>query len=828
MIKSNYRTDYFFPKRLTQQLSQIQNYPLTVVEAPSGFGKTTAVSEYLKQSIPEKTEVYWYTCLGEPLHTAWNRICEIISPIDNIVIQEINNQGVPNKDSIFDLLGLIRQINCREQTILVVDNYQFIQNDNLDTFFNALSLYISTNFHIVLITQPIAKRTVLVNNIKKLVIDRSYFFFSKGDIDIYFRQSGLRLSAEELDKIWQCTEGWIAAICLQKINYAEKEMFINTSSGIDGLLKSSILNRLGQKEQEFLTSLSIFNSFTLSQAMVMLDTDVLPEYAYSLLEENDFIRFDNTSQSYFIHSLLREYLLKRLEQLKTTQFGKTAYYLAGNAFKLVGQNYRAALCFYEISDFDRLLSLPLMSNELDEWVGLGSESLIANIINNCPKDTLCRYPKTLLVFALELVTLGKYELFGEVCNLIQNSFETNTMLSSEEMAWLSGEFSLVMSFTKFNNIELMSEEHMRAYDMIKGSSKLFAFGDCWSMDSPSVLYLFWSESGALHKEIESLDMCMPLYYKLVNGHGMGAEFVMRAEAMLLAGDDMGAEELCHKALYLAEQKEQGSICFCAELCLLRISVLRGDADLFKTTMEHIQKRSLAGSNYRSQYTKALIRGTLSLQINNEDDLASWLLDPKEIERVLYDAAIPYGQMIYVGSLIAKKEYSKVIGISDILIERAENQGFLLTKIYLLIYLSIAYLSTSQKNKAVEQLEKALQLALPDKVYLPFAENAHLLADMLGLYKSKAGLQSSAIDIILKLADRLRKGKNILNEDMKDRELLFTQREKEIAILAREGKTNKEIGALLYISPETVKMTLKKVFQKSNIRSRAQLETIHIK
>ena len=92
--------------------------------------------------------------------------------------------------------------------------------------------------------------------------------------------------------------------------------------------------------------------------------------------------------------------------------------------------------------------------------------------------------------------------------------------------------------------------------------------------------------------------------------------------------------------------------------------------------------------------------------------------------------------------------------------------------------------------------------------------AHEMFTAMGL----EGFAGRAERELLATGERARKRTVETREDL-------TARELQIAPLAREGLSNPEIGARLFISPRTVEYHLHKVFNKLNIRSRVELDRV---
>lgn len=816
---------YYFSDRLVRQLSQISGHPLTVVEAPSGFGKTTAIREYLRENLPPGAGEYWYTCLGEPAAIAWRGICELLGNANEQVAASLKKLEMPTIDTMMHLAAIFRNLSCEAETYLVIDNYQLLRCDIPGELMSIFSMHESASLHIIFITQQLGVRQkAALRSANVHMIDSSAFFFDREGIASLFRMEGIRLLENDLESVLLSTEGWVAAIRLQIINYEENGSFDRTI-GVEHLVENAIWNRLEPDEKDFLLAVSILDSFTARQGAIMLGCEVLPENIEELLNYSDFIRYVPDKGIYVIHGILQNYLQNRFYHHQPEEFQNKIFRLAGQSFAAISQYLPAAQFFFKVRDFDAILSMPFNGEYLSNQKEKHLLSFVAQMVDECPEETLIKYPFTMLTFSYQMFIGGRFGTYLKLCRLIGSVIEAGAGLDEEELRRIKGEYTLMASFGYYNDIGRMGAGYRKAWETLNEPSGMFKYDFPWTFGCTSVLFMFWRRPGELEDEIRSLEECLPIYRKLTQGHGAGAASVMRAEALLMRGADDQAEIYCHRALYEARSYQQTSTGLCAELVLARIAILRGDPEGYFAAIRNIQNYARDNSNLYVLRMVDICMTVLGLVLGVTDYVAKWFYDMESIRKIVYAPVIPYAQTLYSMLLLTEKRYNELFGISQMILDAASDPAgaiqYLMPQLYHYKYLAVAKLSCGNGREAMAHLLKALQIALPDRIYLPFSTHVNMLESYLESAKNTA-LDREGINAVIALGRRQEKGVAAIKKAIFQAKSPLTAREREIALLARERLSAKEIADKLYIAEATVKTILKNVYGKLDIHSKSEL------
>ena len=174
-------------------------------------------------------------------------------------------------------------------------------------------------------------------------IGKSDLEFTQEEIQLYFRDCGIKLDTGQVEYLYKYTEGWISALYLQLLHYINHNEF-EPDADIDKLVCKAIWDKLTMDEQDFLICISIYDSFSLKQAQYIGQEVLDPELIKKLLNENAFIRYDSRDRKYYTHAILRYFLKAEFDKLdhiyKIRVYEKTAAWYAEN------ENYYYALKYY--------------------------------------------------------------------------------------------------------------------------------------------------------------------------------------------------------------------------------------------------------------------------------------------------------------------------------------------------------------------------------------------------------------------------------------------------------------------------------------------------
>ena len=155
----------------------------------------------------------------------------------------------------------------------------------------------------------------------------------------------------------------------------------------------------------------------------------------------------------------------------------------------------------------------------------------------------------------------------------------------------------------------------------------------------------------------------------------------------------------------------------------------------------------------------------------------------------------------------------------------EKDKLIVPEIYLRLISATVYNNIDKKEDAVRHLDKAIALAMPDRLYgllaVYYRSVSYLMEQRLAL------VSEEALATVKELQKALGANYAKLSNTVKSRNMAanLTAREREVAKLAVFGFSNQEIADKLGISVAGVKQTLRSATHKGNVQGRQELASI---
>ncbi|MCL2066598.1 MAG: LuxR C-terminal-related transcriptional regulator [Treponema sp.] len=807
----------YYSDRLKQKLNLLAASPTALVEAPSGYGKTTAVREYLEKNFPQSLNIYWLTAVDEAPTALYRRFCAEIEKIDRNAGERLLKIGIPNAFTIGETCEILRSIECNYETWLVIDNFQFFCNTLQPAFFDALLEHGGKALHIVIITQMLGRD--FTSSIASATAGRRFLHITAldlqlkaADIQHYYSKAGVEIGAVQAQKVFDFTNGWAIAVYLQLGIFQETGAFSDTA--VLDLMERLIWDKLTEKQQDFFLIISPFETVTARQICTLLSCDVLPEYALTCLS-GPFIRYDAAERRYEPHSIFHELILKKRNE-RGMAFERDLLLCAGDLCRSEGRTAEAVSFYSQAKDYERLLSLDF-SHLIYEEIGNKTFFDIAlDITHNIPIETRRKYPLSMLRTAWAVKSSGKEKEFGDIMKEIDGQLDETGLLRAE---WL-----LLSAYLYYPHLDKMLSAVKKAAPLFGETCSQvilpeapWAFGDFFQMSQ------FHKTAGEADREADLLEAFIDIYSPLTNGHGNGADALFRTELAILRSDIEKTEIQAHKAMYAAENKRQSIIQLGAAMTLAHVAMLKLDTKGWQYAVDSLER---AAANAKENISlirtiTEIVRSTLLAELRVFDHIADWIKNYDLSGRQMLDSMAINAWHVHSLYLLDQSEITRFIGAYEAVPKeywkKSAWNDFILS-----FHLGLGYAHAGKREKAAALFEHAAKVALPDGFFSYFAVFSQFFPELIeGMIEKKF---SEYLPYFNEYKTQFVSGLDTLHKNTLARDLPagLTEREHEVALLATQGLHNNEIASKLFVSESTVRTHLRTIFQKLDIDRRAKL------
>ena len=716
----------FFSPGLTAALKGVFEYPLTIVDAPMGYGKTTAVREFLSDS--GATALWLRLYSGSP-EAFWRGFAALFADIDSGLTQRLEKMGaLDNPLLLWEAVRLFEGVDFPTKTTLVLDDYHLAGSPESDKFLGMLAESELDNLHIVLITRISRFQQLEELSLKGLLlhITRKVFELRPEEIRAYYQSCGVKIDESRSVKLYSMTEGWVSALYLLMLEYIGTGGF-TPPENIYKLLEKTVYAPLGDKPKALILAMSVFDRFTLAQAESVWGGRGAGKILNEIIGKNAFVGYDGKTKTYHIHALFREYLRDIFVE-KPPEERVALYRRAAEWHLKTGQLKAAREFLYLCGDFDAILSS--MEAEPPKSFSPDNKDKLKKYIDECPPEIRQRHPYALFVMTTHLFIHNEMKAFYKICEEIEQNLQSGESLDGKEKDQLMGELELLYGGMQYNDLKKMTRHFRRARKLMSRPTTIYEGVNDWNMGSPSILCLYHRESGKLREETERLVRGTPCYDELTGGQVGGGEFIMEAEMHFNAGRFEDSEISLHRAVGRANETGRQNILLCAMFLQTRLAFFQRDFDAITTIMADMRQQIAKTSTYHALQTVEICDMAFRSYLNQPVSLPEILNPPDGQGTKLWVFTLPIFNIVYGRALLNSGEHLKLIGSAEQFFAAAGRFHSLMGTIYTYIYLAAANHRINRDSEAEKLLRKALDMALPDEMYMPFAENYDYIGPML--------------------------------------------------------------------------------------------------
>ncbi len=798
-------------ERVNRALESIFNYALTIIEAPIGYGKTTAVREFLSA---KGSPVLWLSLQSAEDTSAffWERFAKEISRLDEPAGARLRSLGFPSDaPQTATILSILDELDFDENTVLVIDDFHLAKDARIGVLLAQIVREELDFFHIAVVTRDTSNIEFAELSAKGLcnILPQQTLRFTGKEIRDYCTLMGYKPGDNEMQKLVEYTGGWISLVYLILLGM-EQGIPVGRNSVIDELVEKVLYNAYDQSIRQFLLRLSVMDSFTAEQARYVTEESRAVELLKKLRRENAFIAFDEAAGVYEIHNVLLDFLRTKQtdDEERAALYRRLGewYFEQGSFIPAYGHLYRAG-------ETERILAL--LDNEdtiTNDFAGFeGALEMFAA----APRALLFKYPLAYLQYIALLFLSGDPAAAQdglERLDELQAVFEETACPHPHRKNRILAEINAIRIFAVFNDGEKMIDYRNEALRLLEGGkSYLLKQKNEFTFGSPHLLYSYYREPGRLKETADLIVSAFPGVDRLTGGGCIGFDYVALAEYALETGDWQAAELNAFKAIYKAKPKGQTSIAICANLTLIRLYIYQGKINEALEILKHLKGDVTKVNNAIYNTTLELVEGYVRVCLGQLDSIPEWLQTGDMSPAQFMYQGMAFNYIVHGKAVLLSKNYIQLEMLTESFKQYFSifhNQlGFLHNR----IFEAAAKYRLYGMEDGCAALRQAMDMAREDHIILLFAEYAPAIIDMMRHIAHGDTRDDYTKEVLQACRQYMESLKHA-----KQTGTSLSARELEVLALASEGLKRDEIAGRLMVSAGTVQTHLHNIYMKLEV------------
>lgn len=856
--------------QLIERLNKGINGKLTMLSAPAGFGKTTAVIQWLLQI----DRAYAWVSLDNGDNDSNRFLTYFISALQNINqnfgkgIQTALQmpQAPPAAAVIAELINDIAAYN--NPFILVLDDYHQIDNQQIH---DLIAYFIEHQPENILLV--ISTRYDLPISVSKLRSQRQLTELRSADLRFTLEETSdflngtmaLELPPESIKALENRTEGWAATLQLLALSLQAREdklSFVNTFSGdhtyIVDYLVDEIMTSQSEQIQSFLVQTSVLDMFCVSLADAVLEISDSQDLIEQIAQVNLLlIPLDDERRWYRYHHLFVDYLRQGLTDLQPQRIPQL-HLRAAAWYQENGYVEEAIKHGMQAEAYDFVIDLIEDNAEIFWW--RGEHSLLHKWLLEIPHDLTAARPGLNIIFSIIYLMGGKNDEAEKYLEIAEKALAGNQ--TKPEQAEMYGMISAVRASCAFllnGDVPTTIEYARQALQLLPEDNATWrcvvalASGDAHALTGDLIaakedyqeavnaakqadhLFLFMVASaklansflvrGLLHDGADTARQAMTLAdeREMLHTPRTALLFIILADIYCEWNQLSDASKYIHEGLELSRRANNVFASAWGYRTLGKILFSKGDLSGAQNAIDNLEDLTRK-SNLPHFLISSLVTWKVRIEIARSKKDKDRL---RIVERLLGDndsisneEKITYDSYLRLFSLarlmIAQQKYPVVEDYLERLLQISGSWGYTNGMIEVLVLQSVTYYAQDKVDQALSALKDALSRAEPEGYIRLFVDEGRVIADLLKQIGT-TGIFSDYITTLLAAFEEFPgvetpKSDQPLIEPLSEREL-------EILDLLTTELSVPEIADRLMVSANTVRTHTRNIYAKLEVHNR---------